>query len=597
MSNYIPSISESFNAKATSTSELCNTFISNEYFDKLSSPNSAIMIGPRGSGKTTLMRMLEVESLEIWDKDISEYFRSNIGFSGVFIPTDRFWKTQYEKVVEVIGNDSSNLNMVDSLFVYHVLERFIATVSFRASRTITKANRFRSVDISKEDEAELVYDLSMLWNVKPRIPSIRNLIISITLKKQDISTYISKLFSGQSINYSKPDILDGELIGVLNASVQIVNSYFDEKGHKWAFLFDELELAPNEIVQPLLDSMRGGPEDIVFKLALSPYHKGVSITNTPDSSMKEQDTRVINLTGTSNGDGPKFSKTLCENIFIRAGLTNPIESYFDESPDIDRFKECKELEKKDPSFAEYLKDKDLIPDDFSSYKEDKMSLVRKIQYIARLRNSHLTEQGRKKSLRRAPDFYAGFDNICKATEYNPRMLIGMMSMFVPIIKDKGVVSIHKQIECLDSYFDSFKALLSTIAIDSTHPDFNTIFDFINTIAEYFKNEIHSPVFKADPKGVIVIKRAGNNAFIDPIGFALNAGALIADKQDVGSFQDVVDIKNSKCRLSNIFAHHFRLLTTKQKQIDLVELLSPTRSVKQIRVVEPTSSEAKQLELL
>ena len=84
MNKYVPSISESFNAKSTTTKELTNTFISNMYFESLSCPNNTILIGPRGSGKTTLMRMLEVESLELWDKDVANYFRENIGFSGVF---------------------------------------------------------------------------------------------------------------------------------------------------------------------------------------------------------------------------------------------------------------------------------------------------------------------------------------------------------------------------------------------------------------------------------------------------------------------------------------------------------------------------------
>jgi hypothetical protein len=597
VSKYVPSISESFNAKSTTTKELTNTFISNSYFESLSCPNNTMLIGPRGSGKTTLMRMLEVESLELWDKSISAHFRERIDFSGVFIPTDRFWKTQYEKLLITVGSSKTNLSILESLFIYHVLECFVSVVSFRASRTIEKKNDYRTKILTKEDESSLVYDLADLLKVKPRIPSLRNLLISIGQKKQLISSYISSLTSGDK-SIEKPEIVDGELINLLSSSVNIVNSYFDERGQKWAFLFDELELAPDSLVQPLVDVMRGGPENIIFKLALSPYHKGVSITNSPDSSMKAEDANFINLTGAANAEGYKFAKELCENIFSRSGLTNSIESYFEEPIRIDMFQEFIELKPKDMSFANYLIERNINTDELATYGEDKLSLMRKVQFIARLRNFQFNERGTLKPRRRAADFYAGFKNICKATEYNPRMLIGIMSMFIPIIKAHSMVSIPKQLVCISSYFDSFKALLSTIAVDSTHSDFNTIYDVIEKIALFFKREINGSSFKPEPKGSLVFKKNSNDGFIEAIGYALNAGALIADKQGVGSFQDIVDIKNSKCRLSYIFAHHFQLLMTSQKDIDLVDLLNPSNNVnKRIRVVEPSLFENKQLNLI
>lgn len=496
-----------------------------------------------------------------------------------------------------VGSSKRNLSILESLFIYHVLECFVSVVSFRASRTIDKNNAYRSKLLSKEDESLLVNDLAELIKVKPRIPSLRNLLISIGQKKQVISSYISSLTSGRA-NVEQPEIVDGELINLLATAVNIVNNYFDERGEKWAFLFDELELAPDSLVQPLVDVMRGGPENIIFKLALSPYHKGVSITNSPDSSMKSEDANFINLTGAANAEGYKFAKELCENIFTRSGLTNSIESYFDEPDRIDMFYEFRQLKPKDMSFAHYLIERNINIEELESYGEDKLSLMRKVQFISRLRNFQFNERGALKSRRRAADFYAGFKNICKATEYNPRMLIGIMNMFIPIIKDHSKVSIPKQLICISSYFDSFKALLSTIAVDSSHSDFNTIYDVIEKIALFFKQEINGGAFKPEPKGSIVFKKNSNDGFIEAIGYALNAGALIADKQDIGSFQDIVDIKNSKCRLSYIFAHHFQLLMTNQKEIDLVDLLNQNNiSNKRIRVVEPSLSETKQLSLI
>jgi hypothetical protein len=599
VNNYVPSISESFNARSTTTTELSHTFISNEYFERLSSPNNTIMVGPRGSGKTTLMRMLEVESLELWDKDIAVYFRKNINFSGIFIPTDRFWKTQFDKLFKSFNENNINLKILEALFIYHVVERFINVVCYRASRTIQKDNNFRSVQLSKEDEVELVYELAKILKVKSRSPSLRNLVVVLTHKKQELSTFLSSVSTMKSHN-ELPIIMDGELVTLLSSCVNMVNIYFNERGHKWAFLFDELELAPDTLVQPLVNAMRGGPEDIIFKLALSPYHKGVSITDSPESSMKSEDVRFVNLSSKVHKDGYKFAKELCENIFHRAGFKNPIESYFDEPSKLDMKKEISDLKEKDASFSKYLDNKGFNIDEFDIYEEKQLSLLRKVQFIVQLRNFQINERSHLTSRRRAANFYAGFKNICKATEYNPRMLIGIMSMFIPIIKDSKnkKVSIPKQISCISSYFDSFKALLSTIAVDSTYQEFNTIYDVIEKIALYFKREINGTTFKPDPKGSLVFRKIGNEGFVEAIGYALNSGALIAAKQNVGNYQDVVDISKANCRLSYIFAHHFNLLMTNQREIDLVDLLNIKHNNKRnVYVIDPSISLPDQLSLL
>ncbi|EGQ9189876.1 hypothetical protein F7J78_19255, partial [Vibrio cholerae] len=122
MDNLAINFNESFNAKATSKVNLCSNFIVNSHYDLLTTPNNTIMIGPRGSGKTTLLRMLDVETLDMWDKDISSNYRNKISYSGVFVPTDRFWKTQYERISTKFKSNESAQKLLRASFVYHILE-------------------------------------------------------------------------------------------------------------------------------------------------------------------------------------------------------------------------------------------------------------------------------------------------------------------------------------------------------------------------------------------------------------------------------------------------------------------------------------------
>ncbi|NVJ62466.1 MAG: ATP-binding protein [Gammaproteobacteria bacterium] len=602
MHTNIPSISESFNAKTTSTEELCNTFITNDFFDQLACPNNSIMIGPRGSGKTTLMRMLEVESLEIWNRENSDKYRDIIDFSGVFIPTDRYWKKQYEKIQEVIN--SSNITQVerermdkalyllDVLFIYHVIEQFLSVVNYRCSRIVNKKNKFRSVDISKEDEMELVLELSSLYGCTPKINSIRSLFSSIVIKKQDISKSANRLIKGSDETCDLDEI---SLIEILNSSVSIVNNYLNESHGKWAFLFDELELAPDLIIQPLVDEMRGGHKDIIYKLALSPYHQDISITHNTDSSMKEQDLNYINLTGLNDKEGSKFAKQLCTSLFVRKGLFENIENYFESPKPTNIDKDFKELISKDEYFRLYLEDRNLIRDEYRAND----SLLRKVKFIAHLRNYKRDENNQIKRRRRPADYYAGFDHICKAVEYNPRMLIGLMNKFIPIAKE-GKVSLAAQLNSLDEYFQSFKALLSTIALDSNNSKFNNIYDFIDEIANYFNNEIYGVEFKSEPKGSFIINDKINEGLLEIVGYALNAGALISVDTDIGTFNKKKEGLRNVCRLSYMFSHSYGLLMTRQKEMDLDELIYSTAlnkaNVNIVKLFKNTNPKQYNLEL-
>ncbi|MDF4922473.1 hypothetical protein P3607_26140, partial [Vibrio parahaemolyticus] len=177
-----------------------------------------------------------------------------IDFSGVFIPTDRVWKTQFENTSKRIKS-KEDLRVLNSQFIYHILQQLAMTVSFRTCRVTEKKNKYRHVFLEKSDESELVKELSTLWCVEPRINSLKSLISSIVIKKNLVSKYLNNsLIVGSSV--LRPNVVYGEIQSILDSSISIINTYLNEDGKKWAFLFDELELAPDEIVQPLINSMR-----------------------------------------------------------------------------------------------------------------------------------------------------------------------------------------------------------------------------------------------------------------------------------------------------------------------------------------------------
>lgn len=580
---------ESFNAKATSKVNLCSNFIINSHYDLLTTPNNTIMIGPRGSGKTTLLRMLDVEVLDIWDKSIAQNYRDAISYSGVFVPTDRFWKTQYERISSRFKNNKEVQQLLAASFVYHILECLAQVISYRANRTLAKKNNYLGVDITKQEESELVEILSNYWKVNPKIPSLRGLVIATSMKKQEISTIIASLNNEADIEDF--NIIKDSLVGILEVSVQTINQYFLESDGKWAFLFDELELAPEVFIQPLINAMRGGPQNIIFKLALSPYHKGVSITENSFSGMNKQDLTFINLSGVRD-DGFTFARELCENIFIKHGLLKDIEDYFESDTVINKDSNFNELIKKDKSFYEYAKKQKLNISRYDELDEGRRSVFRRIQFNMHLRNYYLKSDNLKASRRRASSYYTGFRNICLMLEYNPRMLVGIMSVFAAIARKNGIIKEHEQLSNLKNYALSFQSLLSTIAVESSGNELPTLFSIIDKIGKYLSNEIHGSKFNPDPKGTIIFKNDYNSNYITAIGLALNSGALIIEKSDIDSFHDIDDIKNSRCRLSYLFAPEYKLLLNTQRAVDLIDILNHAH----IEVIDPSGITYTQQEL-
>ncbi len=594
MNNQAPSIYESFNARTLTNEQLCKSFIISEDFKELASTNHTILIGPRGSGKTTLVRMLQAEALDIWCDPQAQSFRESVTFSGVFVPTDRFWKTQYQHIRDSQTHSRKLEALLLSTFTYHTLERLTDTLEYRTKRS--KRN-FKPINISKTDECELVKELAELWCVTPKIPSIRSLETSITAKKKEITDYITGVYFNSGLVEVMPKTIGGEITSILGSSIRIINAYINERGHKWGFLFDELELAPEEIIQPLVDSMRGGAEDLILKLSLSPYHKNLSVTVNSDSSMNKQDVSFINLTGKSEKSGLDFSKRLCSSIFKKNDLEKMISHYFKVPGDISTEKVFSELSEKDPTFREYLDNKKIIISNISAYTEkDKAPNVRKIKFVAYLRNYYI-KKGRMASRKRCPDYYAGFDNLCKAMEYNPRMLIGLVNNLLPYAKTVDSIAVSQQLKALEDIFNSYKALLNTIAIRSENDRFASIFDLVHEIASFFGWEIVQPEFIPEPKGTLTFEKEANSDFLDAVGLALNAGALITDADRKEPIHNLEDLKDARCRLSHIFSHKYHLLFAKSREIELSDLLSESQTGRKLALSKAKKVESKQLGLL
>lgn len=575
MINSISSIHEVFNAKNLSTSELCNSFITNSFYNQMCSSNNSILIGPRGSGKTTLMRMLSSDSLSNWNTEESLKYKNKITFSGIFIPTDRFWKDQYEAI---LSKNSSPLikELLDSIFIYHVLEKTTLSLISRLPR-YNKNQPFNPIDLPIEEEANLVTELSVEWRITPNIPSIKSLSSALVRKKREISEFIDSVIRGNIDSNFK--FIKQDISSVISSTVTLLNTYIGNNDERWCFLFDELELAPNEIVDMLFNSMRITPENCIFKLALCPYHDNNNFSHKYDSAMRGQDYNLVDLSPIKSTDenAIDFSNKVAMQIFSKNNFPNDPSTYFEEHSLAKRRKDnfsddILKLYDIDPSLRNYLEKQKIKKENIETSKEsDKRSILRKIRPVALVRSeffkkNSLNNSLKKRSRRRSSEIYSGFYNICKSVEYNPRMLISIINSSLEILNEKGKISATDQISLIENFYDSYISLLRTIPLKEQIKiggfKIKNIAEFVEYIGRTFESEMVSNDFKPEPKGSFIIDERTSLEIEKVIGESLNVGAIIITETRLTSSQG---LKGVRCRLSFIFSHKYWLLLTLQRE--------------------------------
>ena len=116
---------KTFNSRYLSYQEIAQEFVLTKNFQELTKSCHSVLLGTRGCGKTTMLKMLHPLSVREYQKIYTEF---KLDFYGVYIPADRQWsiileqlnkETQnvafYEKVSKALVNVNILLAFIDTL--------------------------------------------------------------------------------------------------------------------------------------------------------------------------------------------------------------------------------------------------------------------------------------------------------------------------------------------------------------------------------------------------------------------------------------------------------------------------------------------------
>lgn len=563
----------SYNARHLNPEEVAKNFIFSKSYSSLIQGSHSVLLGARGCGKTTLLKMLTLNGLNSWKGAQARKVRESIPFYAVYISTDIFWNVKNNKSYEHLEGYSN---------FPEIISRFSVSTNVFVSLCETFEqilNLEFNLQSGSDKEIELCRELISEWMLPNTIPTLAYVKESLKRRSDTFNRFIQKII----FNFRPEDErvqLDDYLFIEFKSSINLIVSIFERifrTEKMWAFCFDELELAPSWLREELFLSLRSTNQKLLFKLSASPI---VSLSKEIPASAGN-DLKLIKMW--EEGD-EKFSKRIVSSILKkRFGKIVDSDIFFNSNPiykkdkgayeeGSDFYKEMKALIKKDESFRNFLTLKSVnINKPLATDEKSKDTLFRKIKPIVYFRNyfidsvyfDEIGEIRSKLRSRKTATLYSGAEVLYKICDGNPRWLIGIVNSILSksFDRSKGLSIGDIQVEVLHETSIQFMNVISNIPITPIKTRFKTytLEDIIELIGSNFNNEILGPTFKMDPKGSLKVDESSfliPDPFIELLEKAVYQGALIL----LDSNQSVFDfeVRGRKFRLAYMLAPLFKL---------------------------------------
>jgi energy-coupling factor transporter ATP-binding protein EcfA2 len=591
-SNGSPALFDTYNARFLDPRTIARSFIvPQSVFALLCKNENSLVIGPRGSGKTTLMKMLRPSALRAWKHESKVQYLKSISFSAVYVASDSGWNSR----LALIKPDHPEFKIFEILqnatFVTYLMASMLDAVSEAASiddKDDEELQKFR-IRLNNNQEGQLSFELAKRWQLDLEFSSFRAMRFALEDRISlidhiyfQIATLEKKIELSQLQDYR---FLSIDLVAAIKSFVTTVNELCEIPERVWAFCFDEVEILHPTFELSLLRSLRSTKDQkIRFKISASPFSRTQFAEADSTVPMGGHDFTPITLTYARKHEGVRFSRHMLEALLNEAGLKASPSSLFGSSKfepsrpqeggdqkrpyakGGERYSDLKELERDDPAFAAYLERRNINLEDVDGKSEDARAEIRKLIQIAEIRrefgatNILQTPGGsiaRYRSRKRIGDLYTGAESILTICDGNPRWLIGLMRPLIDEAKRRHRVSRSAQARSISTAIARFLSLLTTIPFPESPQRQLPITKIIDEIGSFFFADITNREFKTEPYlSFFVDDRLSENE-VNAIGAALNQGAFVfIPSQETEHCTG--DIRNKRFRVSYLLCPRYKL---------------------------------------
>jgi hypothetical protein len=538
------------NARKMSPREIAASFVVSPQFEKIVGLDHAFLVGPRGSGKTTILRMLLDETLSIWDHARADQIRAQVSYSAIFVPADRLWSSQVElREVELSPEQRRAMTALGvAAFGTQLLSGFVETLQYRLGHFNAKQGALHPAEMTSADEVSFVEDCSLAWQLRPRTKTLNGLAAALDQRFLGISELVerTRVEAASTAEMTALHVWDSAPMASIRLGIRSANRHTRQPNHRWALLLDEMELAPEEIHQTILSSVRGGERNLILKLSFSPFdHNVAGLFEGVGASAADNDFVPVYLWSGDRRSGRKFADTMFRQMLReRVGAADSSfrilgPSQIDSSgrnwqpKDFELGSRKMELlrsaEANDTTFATYLQKHAIDLEELGSLSYfQRSATLRKFFPLLVFRDALLrfgVDGVGRRSRKKVEEVFSGQDVVYAALEANPRWMKAVFGeMLAAYDADRGRIPYGFQYDALKDAAERFEALLALLPNGAKQRD-APVLDVINRISMYF-NKRALGSFSTDFPTTFTVDAAVSSAIQNALRRALNAGALV-----------------------------------------------------------------------
>lgn len=585
---------ESFNARNLTPEEVAQTFIPSKDYEDLWKNDHTVVLGPRGSGKTTLFKMLTVQALHSWDSQFAMELRQSRAFTAIYVPTDMHWHhqlkhgenrlSQYPRLQAAVSRCA-----VTTSILLAIIKTFQSRLMYEAPQLSSEENKVSRylIESWKINNSMPTFELIALA-LKARISHIRSFVNACEIQGVSDATYASL-----------PSYYHMDYFAEMDLACSAFDSVFKlPQSKKWALCLDEMELAPEWLQSLALSQVRSSDQNYLIKISTSP----IPIVAGETSAQPKQDFQLISIWNYPGRDSQVFAQQLATSVLNRKfgpnitpesllGTSKLLQSEESQALKYERgsaeWKLFVELAKWDDSFRGLLEHNGLNPDDPST--DDitiRDTFLRKAKPIALFRSAFLKKTGGKLWFRsrKVSGFYCGADAVFRISDGNPRRLIGIINDISAKVRKNSDGSIqplseNEQDEILNKASLQFRGYINALP-DGTAKLGDKSLDLITilkAIATYFRQGLLGEEFPLDPKGSFIVDSNLTPQVVELIRLGVYHGAIV----HVDPLPDAIEtsVIDKRFRLSYMLAPVARLPLTLYGEVPLSKILKASSPIK------------------
>lgn len=582
--------SSSFNARYSSPEQIAERFVAPPRFEEIVDFSNMILVGPRGIGKTTILKVLTASGLYHLSKKIDISYL-NIDYVPIYIPAEKMWKGNFEAIQAAKYSESLCDKILHGLFVNHCLYYLITSTQDCCRVAKSSPEHLKEpwcFEVSKADEELICRSLSDIWDLDRIQTSFVGVKLALTKRTNKYCSAVNALSPVDAAStLSTLEHLD--VLQMFRAFFDVMEEYTGI--NRWSLNFDEMEIAPPDLIRTLFENLRSFDQRAALKFSLFPYVEFYSLISgqgiRSDSPGPGNDFISINLAPNFTQTTSKFSVELIKGICEERGCTlDDLTGYLNGSTAITsrRFsqkgftRDFKAIldeaiaTKSDPSFVKYLLEKGIRKSsDIDALGENKRAaVIRKTFPLAEIRQYYLKEEPSIENgvLRRSIKgygYYHGFDQISSLTEQNPRAIFFYFSELIDQMFDE-VPSSTAQNKTIRQNVDRFRAFVATQAIPhhSSSSKLRNTLNVVDRLGANLSIFLFDEVFRAEPPLSFVFRDLDETTK-SIIGIAINTGAVVPEQATDDSHL-IFDLIGYRLRVSHRLAPFYPLplITSKPK---------------------------------